>query len=88
MQTQASARARRDVLELVAVTSARSSGGSVLNERGYNPIDVHGLSSTRYEEIVETISQIQRQDVARRVDIIIMQDSGQKPGMVTFDSLP
>ena len=49
----------------------------VLKDVGYDKdIIVRGLSSARYDELPETIPQEDRYALARRVDIVIMSDSG------------
>lgn len=57
---------------------ARASGVSaILENAGYNrPVIVRGLSSARYEDLPETMSEQQRLSLARRVDIVIMPDDG------------
>lgn len=56
---------------------ARSvSVAALLKEAGYGrDITVRGLSSGRFEELPETIIEEERLALARRVDIIIMQDT-------------
>jgi chemotaxis protein MotB len=50
---------------------------SILENAGYNrPVIVRGLSSSRYEDLPETMSEQQRLSLARRVDIVIMPDDG------------
>lgn len=50
---------------------------AMLKEVGYErPITVRGLSSGRYDEMSQDAPQEQRYSMARRVDIILMQDDG------------
>ncbi len=54
-----------------------SSVASMLGEYGYErPITVRGLSSARFDELPETLSEQERYALARRVDIVIMNHSG------------
>ncbi len=57
---------------------ARSAAvASILTEVGYDRhITVKGASSARYDELPETMTEDKRYDLSRRVDIIIMNDSG------------
>lgn len=56
----------------------------VLKDVGYErDIIVRGLSSARYDELPEKLSQEKRYALSRRVDIIIMSDSGYR--MNAFD---
>ncbi len=49
----------------------------ILKDVGYNKeITVRGLSSARYDELPQQIPQEERYALSRRVDIIIMNDSG------------
>lgn len=51
-----------------------------LHEVGYSKETVvRGLSSGRYNELPDTLPQDERYALSRRVDIIIMQDSGNLP---------
>ncbi|HBR69978.1 MAG TPA: flagellar motor protein MotB [Rhodospirillaceae bacterium] len=50
---------------------------AVLENVGYRrPITVRGLSSARYDELPPEIGEEKRLDLARRVDIVIMEDDG------------
>ncbi len=50
---------------------------SVIKEAGYKrPVTVRGVSSARFDELSEDIPEDKRYSLARRVDIIIMNDSG------------
>lgn len=52
---------------------------SMLREVGYtNNITVRGVSSARYDELPETISETKRNDLSRRVDIVVMDDDGHR----------
>ncbi|MFP4386149.1 MAG: flagellar motor protein MotB, partial [Alphaproteobacteria bacterium] len=56
----------------------------ILRDVGYErDITVRGLSSARYDELPQKLSQEERYDLSRRVDIIIMGDSGYR--MNAFD---
>ncbi len=59
---------------------ARSSAVAlVLRNVGYDRnITVRGVSSARYDELPEDVPENKRNDFSRRVDIIIMNDSGFK----------
>ncbi len=49
----------------------------ILRNAGYKrEIDVHGLSSARYDELEGEMTEDERLAFARRVDIIIMKDDG------------
>ncbi|MBX2835057.1 MAG: OmpA family protein [Micavibrio sp.] len=51
----------------------------ILKNVGYErPITARGLSSSRYSELPENWSKDRRESVARRVDIMIMQDDGRE----------
>ena len=59
---------------------------TVLKTAGYErPIIVRGLSSSRYDSLPEDLPEDERLSFARRVDIVIMQDSGYARSMVAFD---
>ncbi|MCB9982258.1 MAG: OmpA family protein [Rhodospirillales bacterium] len=50
---------------------------SVLENAGYQrPVVVRGLSSARYDNLPEDMDEDERLSLARRVDIIIMEDDG------------
>ena len=52
---------------------------SVLDSAGYNkPITIRGLSSARYDDLPVEMSEEERLSLARRVDIVIMNDHGIK----------
>ncbi|GJL84379.1 MAG: chemotaxis protein MotB [Micavibrio sp.] len=52
---------------------------AVLQNVGYRrPIVVRGLASARYEELPRDIPEKERLNLARRVDIVIMQDDGSR----------
>ncbi len=60
----------------------------ILKNVGYSrPVTVRGLSSARFDELPDTISQEKRLDYARRVDILIMKDDGSEREMSGFDIL-
>lgn len=53
----------------------------VLERLGYEkPVIVQGFSSARYDELPEKIQGEERRQLSRRVDIIIMKDTGTKRG--------
>lgn len=61
--------------ELSLARAARAA--AVLENVGYRrPIVVRGLSSARYDELPTEIEEEKRLDLARRVDIVIMEDDG------------
>lgn len=50
---------------------------AALEQVGYTkPVIARGLSSSRYDELPKELSEEQRLDLSRRVDIIIMKDDG------------
>ena len=50
---------------------------AVLENVGYvRPIIVRGLSSARYDELPADVAEEERLSLARRVDVVIMQDDG------------
>lgn len=56
-----------------------ASVASVLENVGYDrPILVRGQASGRYQDLPDTISQAERLDLSRRVDIVVMEDDGRK----------
>ena len=59
---------------------ARSAAvAAVLKEVGYSrEIAIRGLSSARFDEMSSDVPEKQRRDMSRRVDIILMNDSGFK----------
>jgi len=59
---------------------ARASNvAGVLGNVGYNrPIVVRGQAAGRYNDIEGDISEVERLDLSRRVDIVIMEDDGQR----------
>lgn len=61
---------------------------AALENVGYQKsILVRGHSSGRYTDLPEYIAESQRLDLARRVDVVIMEDDGKKPlslGSLTF----
>ena len=61
-----------------ALSLARATSiASLLRQSGYKrDVVVRGVSSGRFDELSEDIPAMMRQKMARRVDIVIMQDSG------------
>ncbi len=52
---------------------------NMLRNVGYmNNITVRGVSSARYDELPDTITEDKRNDLSRRVDIIVMDDDGHR----------
>lgn len=52
---------------------------AVLFDVGYErPITARGLSSSRYEQLPEDIDEEERLSLARRVDLVVMQDNGSR----------
>ena len=61
-----------------------ASVAAMLKEVGYErEIIVRGLSSARYDEMSSDIPEQQRYNMARRVDIILMEDSGARNKFMT-----
>lgn len=61
---------------------------AVLENVGYRrPVVVRGVSSARYEDLPESISEEERLDLSRRVDIVIMKDDGSGQIMLDFGPL-
>lgn len=59
---------------------------SALTEMGYTrDLTVRGMSSGRYDDLPEDIEQKKRYDMARRVDIVLMNDEGYRIGGHTFE---
>ncbi len=51
----------------------------VLQNLGYGePVTVRGLSSGRYRDLPENLSEEEKWGIARRVDIVLMKDDGKK----------
>ncbi|HOO82083.1 MAG TPA: flagellar motor protein MotB [Alphaproteobacteria bacterium] len=62
---------------------------TVLENAGYQrPLTVRGLSSARYDSLPEEMSEEQRLSLARRVDIIIMEDDGNMRQFMPLDLPP
>lgn len=58
---------------------------SILKQVGYRrDIITRGMSSARYDEIPETVSEGQRLDLSRRVDIVVMEDDGNTRKQLRF----
>ena len=50
---------------------------NIMMQVGYRrEMIVRGMSSARYDELPETLTERQRLDLSRRVDLVIMQDDG------------
>ncbi len=66
-----------------------ASVSSILENAGYTrPVIVRGLSSSRYEDLPEEMSEEERLSLARRVDIVLMPDDGSVRGhSLDFDIL-
>lgn len=60
---------------------------NVLLQVGYTRgVTVRGVSSARYDELPSTISEEKRNDLSRRVDIVIMEDDGTRRTFINLDS--
>ena len=71
--------------ELSLARAANVAG--VLENVGYdNPLTIRGHASARFSDLDEALPIEQRRDLSRRVDIVIMEDDGQK--MKLFDISP
>jgi len=70
--------ARQDVSSNWELSLARAGHvAAVLRNAGYErPVIVRGLSSARYEDLPEEMNEEERLSLARRVDIMIMEDDG------------
>lgn len=63
--------------ELSLARAANVSG--VLENVGYTrSVVVRGLSSSRYDQLPDSLPQAERMSLSRRVDVVIMQDDGSK----------
>ncbi len=52
---------------------------AVLENVGYKrPITIRGHASARYYDLPETMSEQERLDLSRRVDVVVMEDDGQR----------
>ena len=52
---------------------------AVLDDVGYKrPITVRGHASARYYDLPETMAEQERLDLSRRVDVVVMEDSGKR----------
>jgi len=61
---------------------------SVLARGGYNrPMIIRGLSSSRYDDLPENMTEEDRLSLARRVDIVVMKDDGTSRGESQLDIL-
>lgn len=57
----------------------------VLQDVGYDrPVSMRGLSSGRYDELPDELSEEERFMLARRVDLVILNDQGYRNNMVEF----
>lgn len=57
---------------------------AVLENVGYTrPVTVRGLSSARYHELSDSVSEDERLSLARRVDIVIMKDDGSQRALTS-----
>ena len=55
----------------------------ILKQVGYDkPMIVRGSAQTRYQELPDTLSEEERLNLARRVDILVMKDNGASSFMV------
>lgn len=60
----------------------------ILKNVGYTrPIITRGLSSSRYDELSEGVSEERRLSLSRRVDILIMTDDGSERDTLSLDKL-
>ena len=56
-----------------------ASVSAVLENVGYDrPITIRGQASGRFYDIPESVSVAERQDLSRRVDIVVMEDDGRR----------
>lgn len=52
---------------------------AVLNNVGYDrPITVRGQASGRFNDIPKSVPELERLDLSRRVDIVVMEDDGRR----------
>lgn len=59
----------------------------ILRNVGYRrAITVRGMSSVRFDELPQELTEAERLDYARRVDILLMQDDGSKRDMVGIET--
>lgn len=58
---------------------------SILKQVGYQrEIIVRGASSARYDELPQSLTEAERLSLARRVDIVIMEDTGEQRSFFEF----
>lgn len=54
-----------------------------IENAGYQrPVIIRGLSSSRYDDLPETLDEEERLSLARRVDIVIMEDDGSQQNLI------
>ncbi len=59
---------------------------NILKQVGYRrDMITRGMSSARYDEIPETVSEEQRLDLSRRVDLVVMQDDGKSRSFLKIE---
>ncbi|MEM9469026.1 MAG: flagellar motor protein MotB [Pseudomonadota bacterium] len=70
-----------------ALSLARAANvAAVLENVGYSePVIVRGQAAGRYSDLPNSIGEIERLDLSRRVDIIIKKDSGQRLQLFSID---
>lgn len=58
---------------------------SILKQVGYTrDVITRGMSSARYDEIPDTVSEEKRLDLSRRVDLVVMKDDGNTRSILKF----
>lgn len=66
--------------------SRASAVAGVLANVGYTrPIHVRGMSSARYNDLPENMSEAEKLDLSRRVDIVILKDDGVRRSFLGMD---